>query len=97
MVLRPEIRLFLPESFEWLILKSGLIDGNRIQDILGHPEDYIESSQFFSWEQFFTRLLMDETRDSYLQYSKSKLNPVYFNEKEKNSVLKVIKNISFSD
>ncbi len=27
----PRIHCYLPESFEWLILKSGLIDGNKIQ------------------------------------------------------------------
>lgn len=57
----PEVSLYLPESFEWLILKSGLIDGNRIVDILQHTEDYLESSDFFSWERFFTKLLISET------------------------------------
>ena len=38
-----DIILFLPESFEWLLLKSGLIDGNRVQDILQSPELYIRS------------------------------------------------------
>lgn len=37
----PEVSLYLPESFEWLILKSGLIDGNRIADILQHTEDFL--------------------------------------------------------
>ncbi|MBQ8121857.1 MAG: translation initiation factor 2, partial [Ruminococcus sp.] len=53
----PEISLYLPESFEWVILKSGLIDGNRIADILEHSEDFIESSEYFSWERFYTKLL----------------------------------------
>lgn len=83
----PEVSLYLPESFEWLILKSGLIDGNRIVDILHHTEDYLESSDFFSWERFFTKLLISETEGTYLQYSKQKLNEVYLNAKEKEQIL----------
>lgn len=82
-----EVSLYLPESFEWLILKSGLIDGNRIVDILQHTEDYLESSDFFSWERFFTKLLISETEGTYLQYSKQKLNEVYLNAKEKEQIL----------
>ena len=83
----PEVSLYLPESFEWLILKSGLIDGNRIADILQHTEDFIESSEYFSWERFYTKLLISETEDTYLQYSKQKLNDVYLNPNEKEAVL----------
>lgn len=83
----PEVSLYLPESFEWLILKSGLIDGNRIVDILQHTEDYLESSDFFSWERFFTKLLISETEGTYLQYSKQKLNEVYLNAKVKEQIL----------
>ena len=84
----PEVSMYLPESFEWLILKSGLIDGNRIADILQHSEDFIESSEFFSWERFYTKLLISETEGTYLQYSKQKLNEVYLNPNEKEAVLK---------
>lgn len=84
----PEVSLYLPESFEWLILKSGLIDGNRIADILQHTEDFLESSDYFSWERFYTKLLISETEGTYLQYSKQKLNDVYLNPNEKEAVLK---------
>lgn len=82
--------LYLPESFEWLILKSGLIDGNRVRSILEHPEDYIESMIYFSWERFFTKLLVDESGDSYLAYKKGELNPAYLHEKEKNRIVETI-------
>ena len=85
----PEVNLYLPESFEWLILKSGLIDGNRIADILQHTEDFLESSEYFSWERFYTKLLISETEGTYLQYSKQKLNDVYLNHNEKEAILKV--------
>ena len=86
-----EVKLYLPESFEWLILASGLIDGNRIADILEHSEDFIESSEYFSWEQFYTSLLVQETQGTYLHYSKSKLNCVYLNKKERAAIINVIK------
>ena len=84
------VSLFLPESFEWVILSSGLIDGNRIAKILENPEDYIESKENFSWEQYFTKLLVAETKDTYLHYNKSHLNENYLNPKEKDSILKGI-------
>lgn len=85
----PEVSLYLPESFEWLILKSGLIDGNRIADILQHTEDFLESSEYFSWERFYTKLLISETEETYLQYSKQKLNDVYLNPNEKEAITNV--------
>ncbi len=87
------LKCYLPESFEWLILKSGQIDGRAVQDILEHPEDFIESQKYFSWEQFFTALLVEYTQDSYLKYSKSKLNEVYLQEKLKQAVLNVIEGV----
>lgn len=73
----PGISLYLPESFEWLILRSGLVDGKRIENILSSPSDYIDSSKYFSWERYFTALLVKETKDTYLAYVKSHLNQVY--------------------
>lgn len=46
-----DVRLFLPESFEWLVLGSGLFDDRQ-------------------------------TRETYLAYSKSRLNPIYLQEKQ---------------
>ncbi len=85
-----EVSLYLPESFEWIILSSGLIDGNRVADIVNNTEDYVESAEFFSWEQYYTKLLVDETKDSYLHYNKSALNENYLHKKEKNALLDVI-------
>lgn len=84
---RTNISLYLPESFEWIILSSGLIDGKRIEEILRHPEEYVDSQEYFSWEQFFTKLLVQETVGTYLQYSKQKLNGNYLNSKEKTALL----------
>ena len=85
-----EVELYLPESFEWIILASGLVDGNRIADILEHTEDFAESKDYFSWEQFYTKLLVKETEGTYLQYNKSSLNSSYLNEKEKKAIVAVL-------
>ena len=74
---RKRLQLFLPESFEWFVLSSGLFNDMKTQDMLLHPAGYIESADFFSWEQFFTRELIERTRGSYLAYGKSTLNPAY--------------------
>ena len=89
------ISLYLPESFEWLILSSGLIDGKEVEKILETPENYIDSKEYFSWERFFTRLLMQETKDSYLSYKKSRLNKTYLHPKNRNAILKSIEGITF--
>ena len=89
------ISLYLPESFEWIILSSGLIDGKEVEKILETPENYIDSKEYFSWERFFTRLLMQETKDSYLSYKKSRLNKTYLHPKNRNAILKSIEGITF--
>ena len=89
--------MYLPESFEWLVLKSGMIDGKTVQDILNHSEDFIESQEFFSWERFFTALLVEYTQDSYLKYSKGKLNEAYLLEKMKQAILSVMEGVSWHE
>jgi hypothetical protein len=89
------VKCYLPESFEWLILKSGQIDGKTIQDILQHPEDFIESKEYFSWERFFTALLIEYTKDSYLKYTKSHLNEAYLQGKTKYAILDMVEGISW--
>lgn len=79
--------LYLPESFEWLILKSDLVKDKSVDEILEHPSDYIESEQYFSWERFFTALLIKVTESSYLQYSKHELNPVYLQKNASEKIL----------
>lgn len=94
---RNNIYLYFPESFEWLILNSGLIPGKDIQSILNNPENYIDSEKYFSWERFFSSFLIEKTRGTYLQYSKAKLNEVYLHEKNKELILRTIKGLKLSD
>ena len=87
------ILLYVPESFEWIILSSGLIPDSEIEKILAAPYDYIDSSQFFSWDNYFTALLVEKTKDSYLRYSKPVLNDAYLQEHEKLAILSVLPDV----
>lgn len=87
------IKLYLPESFEWIILKSGLISSKELSKILIEPENYIESEKYFSWERYFTHLLIHMTEGTYLKYQKSKLNPVYLHEKNQKQILDSIEGV----
>lgn len=89
------IKLYLPESFEWLILKSGLIEENNIAEILEHPEDQIDCKDYFSWERYFTAMLIQHTQNSYLKYAKKQLNPVYVQKKIMNKILDVMQGINW--
>ena len=87
------IMLFLPESFEWIILRSGVVKDTEINAILEKPYDYIESGKYFSWERFFTDVLTEKTKGTYLKYDKSQLNKSYINLNEKNAILGVMPEI----
>ncbi|MDE6035922.1 MAG: hypothetical protein K2G36_08450 [Ruminococcus sp.] len=86
---------FLPESFEWLILKSDIFaENNRIKTILKSPVDYIESQEFFSWERFFTHLLVEETRNNTeFEYpeNKSELPVIYQTDANMESIINAMK------
>ena len=90
---KKNIHLYLPESFEWLILSSGLISDKDIKIMLEEPENYIDSAEYFSWERFFTKLLMERTEETYLKYSKSKLNSNYLHEKNKEKIVNRIQGV----
>ena len=90
---KKNIHLYLPESFEWLILSSGLISDIDIKTMLEEPENYIDSTEYFSWERFFTKLLVTRTEETYLKYSKSKLNSNYLHEKNKERIVNMIQGI----
>lgn len=85
-----DLIMYLPESFEWLILKSELFNNIEIKNILASPSDYIESSEYLSWERFFTKTLIEVSDGTYLQYTKSKLNKNYFNDNVRNKIIAVL-------
>lgn len=94
--LHPQTYLYLPESFEWLILKSGFLDSKELRDLLEHPADHIESRSFFSWERFFTAKLFGMTKETYLQYQKKPLNKAYLTEKAVEKIKAVMEHIELS-
>ena len=84
------VQLYLPESFEWLILNSSIFNDNKIKQILEDTSNFVDSREFFSWERFFTQILVDNTKDTYMAYSKQKLNEVYLHEKNKRAIIEVM-------
>lgn len=89
------IVLYLPESFEWLILHSGVVSDKEIAEVLSDTSNYVESSEYFSWERFFTALLIKKTDGSYLQYAKRRLNTSYCADKIAGQILQDIGWIEF--
>ena len=87
------VTLYLPESFEWLILTTGVLKNNYVDEILDFPYDYVDSEKFFSWERFFTAVLVDETKDTYLAYMKKRLNPAYLQDAIKEAILEKMEKI----
>lgn len=69
--------LCLPESFEWLILRSGLIQFQELEAILANPAEYVESAEYFSWENYFENCLIANTANTQFAYTKKKINPVF--------------------
>lgn len=48
------------------------------------------SADFFSWEQFFTKELVEVTADTYLAYRKKSLNTAYLQPKEMAALKKAL-------
>ena len=87
------ITVYLPESFEWLILASGVVYHKDLRNILEDPSSHIDSKEFFSWERFFTHILIEITSGTWLQYSKRKINPSYLNEAVRQKIVSFIERI----
>ena len=85
---RENLALYLPESFEWLILSSGILKDAETTQILQTPSNYIDSKKYFSWERYFTELLTEKTSRTYLNYTKKTLNEAYLNDGTKNAILR---------
>lgn len=74
------ISLWLPESFEYLILKSGVLKSEKITQILENISEYVECEKYESWESFFTELLVTLTAGGVEKYSKNVLNAYYLQD-----------------
>lgn len=67
--------IYAPESFEYLVLKSGLIEVPK--SIVEETYMHADSVDFISWEEYYTHMLTKITRNTVFQYSKSRLNDSY--------------------
>lgn len=74
--------------------ESGVIKNVINLDVLNNPSKYIESSEYFSWERFFTKYLTDITGGTYLKYNKQQINPVYLHESNKKAILDVMDKVN---
>ena len=75
---RPEnITVCLPESFEWLLLKSGIVKSEGLGAVLEDPSAHIESASYATRERFFAALLVELTRGTPFAYKKAELAEAY--------------------
>ena len=92
---RSETRIdfFLPECFEWLVLKSAIFAGKTsIHEILSKPIDYIDCIEYFSWERFFVQMLIEQSKDiPTLKYDKSHLAVGYLSDKNIESIIQAMR------
>ncbi|MBO5325023.1 MAG: translation initiation factor 2 [Lachnospiraceae bacterium] len=91
--LQNNIVIYTPESFEWLLLKSGILD--VADDKLVNTYDYADSEIYFSWEQYYTSLIIEVTHKTQYQYSKSMLKKAFLSDRNISMVLKTINKIKF--
>ncbi len=84
--------LYAPESFEWILLSANVIPNINTMQMIQQPEDYIDSKEYASWEQYFTKLLVDKTKgDPVWSYSKRRLPKAYLSAKVLGAVKRVMK------
>lgn len=70
-------KLFLPESFEYILLNSEMFSNINISDNLNHTEKYA-TGLYFSWERYYTELIEKLTSNKKYSYNKTRLNPCYY-------------------
>ncbi|MDE7478734.1 MAG: translation initiation factor 2 [Lachnospiraceae bacterium] len=85
--------VWAPESFEYCILQSNIIQTEGLKEILENPGAFIESGEYSSWERYFTHLLETLTQNSIYAYSKKKLNPNYLTRGNIDKIEKMLQKI----
>ena len=82
-----DLRLFVPPSFEYLVLASGIFKVDK--NILENPQDYADVENFMSWEAMFTRYLMIRSGGKYTKNAKDL--PIFLcNKHNQNMIYAVI-------
>lgn len=96
-----KIAMCLPESFEWLILASGVLSRSGIKKeelyaSIKNLEVIIESEEYFSWEQYFTKLLESLTKESrFCKYRKDKLADFYMENDNVSEIIGLLPEIKW--
>lgn len=80
--------IYAPESFEYVLLKSGIIDVPL--HVLEAAYEYADSCEYMSWEEFFTDYLVQKTQGSIYQYSKVRLKEAYKTKGSLKRIMEVI-------
>lgn len=75
------IHLYLPESFEYLLLNSKIFTSNELTDKLKHTYNYVEYLEHISWERYYTHLILELSENTAMSYTKKHLNLRYLKEK----------------
>lgn len=65
-------RVYLPESFEYMVL-SYIKFKRLVEDELSHTEDYCDTTEFKSWERYYTYLLETVCLQHNFKYTKLRL------------------------
>lgn len=84
----PGNAIFAPESFEYLILASGVLDVPK--NVLDRTFDYADSCRYMSWEQFYTDYLIQMTARGSYPYQKGRLHPFYLTKGNADRILKLL-------
>ncbi|SFH53029.1 hypothetical protein SAMN04487830_10184 [Pseudobutyrivibrio sp. OR37] len=71
--------IYAPESFEYIILKSELLDVPN--EIINQTYNYADSKEFASWEEYYNKYLINLSQQTIYKYSKTQLNKNYLGKK----------------
>ena len=84
--------LCFPESFEYLLLKSGVLNKNEFKNELEKPYDFINYNLYLTWEQYFVYLIERVTKNKTdgSKYSKNKIAIFYTKKENIKKILKII-------
>ncbi len=87
---RDDVVVCLPESFEWLLLNSGVLSSSEVGEVLEDPSQFVDSAEYMSWERFFTAYLKQQTEGTPFAYKKDVLAEAYMIEENASRVLALI-------
>jgi hypothetical protein len=76
-ILLTKADLYLPESFEWMLLQGDMFHNiKEVQELIEFPSTQV-TTEYASMERYCTELLSTITRNTPAQYTKAHLNDCY--------------------